>query len=440
MPPTPPAPVPPPPNLIDGAREFLESHGLTAVKPPLRASMYQTAVTDPFRFYLCHRLGIVSPFALSTPLKVGSWFHARAELVPQSVGPELTLEQEQKMAALWEARAVELQQIAAHLALSPMATAHLVENERKDFDLAMATAAVGFYQLQVPGQPPGTTVHSFIRNPNFRVLAAEKRLQFTYRNESIEADTLFTPDLLLFNTHTKTLWAIDYKTCKESPTLRLQTCSVEHQTLLYLHGLAVLLEEGELGRMFDLPPGTTIGGMIHIAFRKPGIRPSGEDRDFELEVRTLKAGPRRGQEVTEKKFYGEPRFENYIKRAAHWLRGDGPYEHERASREQDPSVNISTVYFNRLDGHHWSRYHNRMTYVARLATLDPVPGYFPDNPSSLRNTGGSLSPYLPFYTEPVGKWPEIIARDFIIKHRDEDVLESAHDGELEPDASLDPDR
>jgi hypothetical protein len=429
--------MPSPRDLVQGAREFLEHHGLVAVQPPLRASMYQTAVTDPFRFYLCHRLGIVSPFALSSALQVGSWFHARAEMVPRSIGPELTPEQSAKMSQMWDAREAELKVIARHLLLSPEGQMRLLHEERKDFDLAMATSDVGFYRLQVPGQPPGTTVHTYLRGPNFKLLATEERLSFTYKAGEIKAPCLFTPDALLFNPSTKTLWCIDYKTCSESPTLRLQTCSVEHQTLMYLHGLSLLLESGVLHQKYQLPRDTTLGGMIHIAFQKPGIRLSGEDRDFELEVKVMKAGPRKGQEVTEKKFYGEPRYENYIERVTHWLKGTGPYEHERANREQSPPVNMSTVFYDRIDGSRWSRYHARMSYVARLAMMDPVPGYFPDNPSSLRGMGGTLSPYLPFYTEPVERWPEIVARDFIVKHRDEDVLESAHDRELEPSVPLD---
>ena len=322
-------------------------------------------------------------------------------------------------------RKSELSEAGKRLGLSDDGRRRLQEQEESDYHLAMALYQISFQRLTLPNEPQGRTVSAFLRLPCFRLLAVEQTFTFTLTLGSRRIACALQPDALLYRDSDQTLWCIDYKTCAETPTIRLQTCSTEQQTLHYLHGLSVLLPD--LRSLFSLPETTKVGGMTHIAFRKPTIRLSGEDRAYTVNTRTLKTGPNKGQIRTEKVYEGEPLFSNYIRRCEEWLTGTGSYLHLADERKLNPSLNLSTVFYDRVDRCLWDRYHARMSHVASFVTRDPWPSNFPDNPASLRGLGGKLSPYLPFYTEPPSKWPQIIARDFLIRHRDADLLELDND-------------
>lgn len=428
MPPTPPPP-PPMPRGDHGtpAREYLEGNGLVAVTPPIRASSVTRAIGDPFLYYLVDRLGIVPILSLSRALSTGSWFHARAEMMPfDTPGAPLPPEDMARLRSRLDDRLVELRQLAAHMGLSADRTASILADEESDFALALALYSVAFLKLQLPGYAPGMTVARYLNGSHFRTVSIENLYTVEVRDPDMGTLTLAAqPDRLLLNTSNNHLWLVDYKTCQESPTTRLQTCTSEQQTLQYMHVISTLLQENP--EALDVPRGTALGGMIHIAAQKPSIRLSGNDRDFTISTRTLTRGPRRGQEVTEKEYFGEPKFDNYLNRVKEWLEGVGEYQHEAPLRATDPCVNMSTVHFGAVDRGMWARYHARIRQVARYATCEACPANFPDNPSSLRGQGGTLSPYLPFYTETVEKWPGIVARDFLIRHRDEALLETARD-------------
>ncbi len=400
---------------------------MVAVSPPLRSSSVTRAIGDPFLYYLVDRLGLVPIFSLSRALSTGSWFHARAELMAfDTPGAPLPPEERARLEARLNNRLAELRQLSAYAGLSADKTNQILADEKSDFDLAMATYDVSFLRLSLPGHRPGTTVASYLNAPHLRTLSCEKLYTVECPNPSGSGTITLCcqPDRLVYNEQAGNVWIWDYKTCAESPTVRLQTCTVEQQTFQYMHVIHTLLQENP--DALGVPRGTTLGGMGHIAAQKPTIRLSGNDRDFEIETRTLTRGPNKGQERTEKNYYGEPKFSNYLRRVADWLQGTGEYAHEAPAREADPCINMSTVYFAAIDKGQWARYHARIQQTAKYATCHPWPCNFPDNPSSLRGQGGKLSPYLPFYTEPVEKWPDIVARDFLIRHRDEALLESAH--------------
>lgn len=409
------------------SREYLEANGLVAVSPPLRSSSISRAIGDPFLYYLVDRLGIVPILSLSRALSTGSWFHARAEMMPfDTPGSPLPPEDMARLRTRLADRLAELRQLCTHMGVSADRTAQILADEQSDFDLALATYEVSFLRLQLPGHAAGMTVARYLNSAPFRTVSIENLYSIEVNDPDFPTITIACqPDRLLLNTQNNQLWIVDYKTCAESPTLRLQTCTSEQQTLQYMHVIATLLRENPSA--LDVPPGTTLAGMIHIAAQKPSIRLSGNDRDFTISTRTLTRGPRRGQEVTEKEYFGDPKFSNYLRRVEEWLTGTGEYQHEAPSRTTDPCINLSTVYYGGVDKGMWSRYHTRVRQAARYATCDPCPANFPDNPSSLRGQGGKLSPYLPFYTEVVEKWPGIVARDFLIRHRDEALLETARD-------------
>lgn len=425
MPPPTLPPIPPPTDLRRSAKLYLESHGVVARTPPLRSSNVVTALTDPFRFYLANRLGIVPIWSWSAALATGTWFHRRGEIFWQTPPTGVqSPEHDHQLATLLQTRQEEIRSIGLHLGLSAQKIQDLIDEEVESFDLASVTFQCCLYKVPLPGHRSPTTLSDLLRTYTF-VCAEEV---FQYRPEEwrpYDPPLYAQPDAILVDA-ANAIWIIDWKTCTEATTLRLQLCSIEQQTLQYLDVIKNALAAGDP----RLPKNATLGGMIHIACQKPSIRMSGEDRDFTISTKVLKGGPNKGQERTERVFHGEPRFANYVERVTRWMLGIGEYLDKAAERAANPVINTSTIHFRSIDADRWARYNARIEVARQYATCEPFPGNFPDNPNSLRQMGGKLSPYLPFYTEPVSKWPSLIASGgFIITHRDEPTDAPADDND-----------
>jgi len=122
------------------------------------------------------------------------------------------------------------------------------------------------------------------------------------------------------------LWIVDNKTTGKSPRIQSLGASFSLEVRLYR-----LLAEAAY-------PDRKILGFIHNIIQKPTIRLSAEDRPFEEVSHTLKSGPRKGQVVTRKEFYGEPMYENYVERVRDWYVGRGRYAHLGPDRVENPAL------------------------------------------------------------------------------------------------------
>src|SRR6185312_8257420 len=65
------------------------------------------------------------------------------------------------------------------------------------------------------------------------------------------------------------LWIVDFKTCEESPKVRLETCPFEFQTRHYLAIASKIF--GAIKAKYKLADKVTFGGMIHVCIQKPTI-------------------------------------------------------------------------------------------------------------------------------------------------------------------------
>ena len=403
-----------PPSIPKGmgrdALEFLEHHGFMARTPAIRSSDYESSLRCPFQYYLSRRLGLTPCLRWSEALSRGSWFHKRAEY-----WKDTQVVAETKMKYALEEREEELKEICEARGIIGGSRESILLREKKDMQTATAwfEAASKFIIKEENG-----IKKSFIEvleRPWWRELCLECVLQYDHP----EYGTLITqPDILLYHKTQNKIWIVDFKTCAESPSTRLQTCPIEFQTQHYMFVAHYLIQEGTLQKHFDLPEDVEVGGMMHIAVQKPSIQFGSKDKDFDEKHHTLSRGPRKGQVEMRRTYHGEPKFSNYLKRIKDWYNSEGEYEHLAPERILDPPVNISSTYFTPLDTTFAMQYHSRLCHIRRYATVDPAPGNFP---LSVKNVSqhGKLSPFAPFYLSPVVDWPNIVQQEgFLFEDRD----------------------
>lgn len=112
------------------------------------------------------------------------------------------------------------------------------------------------------------------------------------------------------------VWVRDYKTTLRDADFFLTGYSYSLQCLLYR-----MAAEAWLSANTAEPH--TVRGFILDILQVPTIRMSAADRDYTVATKTLKSGPNKGKEVTEKVYTGEPLFENYLKRCEEWYADKG---------------------------------------------------------------------------------------------------------------------
>jgi hypothetical protein len=357
---------------------FLESMGLFPCIPAINSGAYETALHDPFRYYLRHRLRITRALSWSKACARGSWTHKALELhdFSKPLGALSELHISPAYASVLAARKEELSALCAAQNMHGDTVATILEREEKD---ALCAWAWFHTAASLPVGDYGT-LHKFIAR--HRILGREVHLVYN--------DPLFprTPlichlDLLFYNPETNTVWVLDLKTCDESPVIRLQTTKLEFQTWHYLYIVRALM--AHLVRHFSLPADAKFGGMVHAAIQKPTIEMGLNDRDFELVDFTPSRGPNKGVTRQEKVYKGEPRLSNYMIRTAHWYRSSGDYSHLATARAKDPPVNMIHTPAAMLDEDLTAEYHERVRLVREYALREAYPGNFPRSASSLIN-------------------------------------------------------
>lgn len=421
--------IPPPTGRGKAAMLWLETHGFTARIPPTASSDYGLGLTDPFLYYLTRRLGLCRALSWSKALTRGSWLHKAFELDDFTNPNPMQKEMEELYFEALEERLAELTTTCGAHGIVGEGRRRILDAEKQD-----AKTALSWYRTaaSVMISPDYGTYREFLspsrRNP-MRLLARE----FTFSTcEPGGSNRVGRFDGLLHQEQHNTLWILDLKSCSEDPRVRLASCPLEFQTQHYTSSLNYILNTSSyMQDTFGLPKGVKVGGMIHLGIRKPKIIMGPRDRSYKLVERMLLRGPRKGQTVEEREYYGEPTLENFQQRCNDWFHGRGQYVHLAKEREALPPVNLS---FTPIDSIDWVEYTNRLSFVQSLATREPVPENFLRNPGNI-NPYGKKSIWAGLYLLPVHQWPEYIREQkLMVSHRYNEVPDGTDDLLDSPDS------
>lgn len=418
----------PPKDWGQSLAAWLHHHGHIPVTPHIRASDYYTCATDPFRYYVERRLGLQSAFSYSEALRHGSWLHKCIELDPFVV--EWTLAQwTNALRPYITARQEELKIVCDTFNIRGDNLAAILRREEED---ALTVAAWYSGERSVP-VGNGRSFVQHMTNPNYEIIGREVGLRIPNPIDPSHPDMAGRIDLLYLNKISNSLVIVDAKSTAKATSVRLAGCAWEYATLHYIHLLHHALQNGLLRRLYpDLPAEVKVGGMIHVAFEKPGIRLSDQDRDYEDVDFTPSKGPNKGITRKERRWSGEPKFSNYQRRVQDWVFARNDYLHLRTERSSDPVVNMSwTPAFSSdaspipgvLDEVRYPHFRHKYDIIARYATASPEPHNFPVNdqtlvdPFSKRYTAwGALAATRP------AQWPDVIRQERLVTTHREDPL------------------
>lgn len=387
-----------PTSTLDDVRSWLEAHGIFARKPHIRSSDYRLLRSCPRTYYLSRKLGLVKAFQYSRALSRGSWVHlAFACILDDPTDRALTLEQ------AIVARCEELRDVCKQMGVSGDKVREMVAREEQD-----ARTSIAWFNaaLQVPDGSGKTLSQRFAED--WTVVEQEPEIKV--------GDRLIQPDCILRDKAGK-LWIVDFKTTSMSTNARLQTCPLEFQTQHYFHTLteAIQLDSPELALQWG---SDNVGGVLHIAVRKPSIEFGLKDRPFTLDESPFKSGPRKGEPRNERIYTGEPDPYLYEQRCLDWYLGRGEYSHFEPERLTDPCIAISTTSAELLLAEDLkTEYHDRLSFIRKYTQRPSQPSEFEIGDPVVQH--GTPSPYLPFHMVEPGKWPELIlAEGFLQRDRD----------------------
>lgn len=465
--------IPPPDSLQESIQPFLTSRGIIPISPPIRSGDLQLCRTDPFRYLLTRRLGLVRALKYSEALTRGSWFH----LCLESFFRTNTVSNDIDFRRLLGVRLDELRQLCKVLSLPPTSTQVVLDAEIRDAEMARAyfLASSRYSNHNFPGLR-----HSWSEllapNKPFRWLASE--LIIRLRHPALrKVDSVIQIDALLYNESADTLWLLDAKTTGKPAYHRAQTCYLENQTFHYLETFSEALSQStDIHRQFSLPTSVKLGGMIHLIVQKPTIEFGMNDRPWWLAC-TSKRSSRRatalynpststwtvtyldlssgaqvepgtdgapdgtqptrdaaenamreycGIKTVEKEFTGEPSWDNYVRRCTDWYLGEGDYAEERdARRGTNPKtipINLSHTSASILtDDRRRSEYVDDIRRAEAYSTAPLLLTEFPRSSDGILDRDGTVSDFAPFYGLPVRHWPSLCRREAIIcQHRDKE--------------------
>lgn len=426
---------------------FLEEHGIVPVRQPIRGSQWNTACSDPFRFYLTTRLCLTRAFNESKALTAGSWTHFAAEHHNDNDAYSHQLNQVR----------ASMREVGLSLRMSNDTIATQLERET----FYAETAWVWWHIVSKIPLPNGVTIDSmYHKDSNFRIVAREVKIRVPPEHLGTDSEIVIQPDAIAYNEKTDTLWIIDWKSTAWTTDERLSVCPLEFACQLYSHVFAKIMKDKTLPHYVPKLAkhvNAKFGGMIHIAYQKPTIKFGREDRPYRwvsdgkrkgiwatIEVvgdkafRVKHMGAARKWEFTteyttlppaleamhkltgkkpEKEYDDEPTLAIYHNRCSDWYHGRNEYGHLEAERNTCPVVNMSTVTYDELCKPLWlNEFKNRIAVIDDLAMRHPDPALFPKhgNPTSY-NTVPSKDPYYPFYVLPVTDWPAVIVDKQLIQ-------------------------
>lgn len=397
-----------PTSTSDDVRSWLEAHGVFARRAPIRSSDYRILRSCPRTYYLARRLGLTKAFQYSKALSRGSWVHlAFACILDDPTDRAVTLEE------AIVARCEELREVCKTLGVSPDKTREMIAREEQD-----ARTSIAWFNaaLQVPDGSGRTLAQRFAKE--WVVVAQEPEIHYE--------DRLIQPDCLLRDAAGK-VWIVDFKTTAMSTNARLQTCPLEFQTQHYFH---TMLDKARNDSVFAAEYGVNhpgdIGGVLHVAVRKPSIEFGMKDRPFTLDTSPFKSGPRKGEPRNERLYTGEPDPYLYEQRCLDWYLGRGEYSHLEPERLTDPCIAISTTSAELLLADDLKReYHDRLSFIRKYTSRPSQPGEFEIGDPVVQH--GTPSPYLPFHLTGPGQWPEVIQMEGFLQ-RDRDTFTEIENG------------
>jgi hypothetical protein len=441
------------------AANFLASQGIKAVPAHVRSSDIG-APGDPFGYYLRRRLGLIPALKRFDALEHGSWAHVHFEYLDRPFEEAYS----EVKATILPARSMELRDagIRGGFPEDSDTIKDAIAEAEYDMDLTACWMQAA-REVEVPGYG---YYHEFFNNRDYwEVIGREVTISVPV------GDTFATIqiDLLLYSKVTiprlgiekDRLYIVDLKTCKEPTNVRAASCPVEFQAVHYPYTLDRALREGLVDCLTaDDWSEKKVGGVFHLIIQKPQIRMGAADRPYSYSAygkRKNRSGyallqadgtwtvqiidhANNGEKVTtparcedhafndlwnavgkkpEKEFTDDPDPGRYLERVKAWYRGEGVDPGERADALP---VNISFTNSHLIDrtSDEFAEYEVNLAILEELATRPPEPCMFPRNArKGMVEWGRLLSPYSPFYTQPVHQWPEIIARGhFITEHRD----------------------
>lgn len=366
-----------------------ERLGLKVRRPPIRQSLAEDRDYCLPYFMWKHRFGLVRKRAgPGRALTIGSFFH---ELMDANVR------------GLSEAEALEgcaarILDVSDRLTAdeSPFVeTRAAIDGMQKALSLARVMAEIAYKQYPLP--------------PRYSVLHTEHQEHVRpswMHNWPVQGtlDRLVSERVLTYDGKPTRYWVLDYKTTSKSPKLRAQTCMREWQTDIYW------LLARETLRQAGLDPKALVG-IIHWIIQVPGITLCQNDRDFEMESRVLKSGPRKGQTIETRKWSGEPKWSNYYKRVGEWYRGTGFHDDRVETVKTDPPIIQSFVrYGSDPFAPQWKRTEVRRLYLA--CTREPTLAAFPIRMSARKCSSYGACQYMPLCQADCSIHKEVIEAQF----------------------------
>ena len=393
---------------------------LPAVVPPIRSSDLRLILTDPLEYLLRRRHGFVAPGHYAEALSRGTWLHEHFRRMESDDDTRRG-----EVATLLHAKLTALEPRLVKAGLSAERVRERLDDERRD---CLTAGAWWDAAIDLSFGHEGWTLRELLMRPGLRVVcreavfAADLPVQFRPPGPlSVSRhECRIQPDLILLDEEAGELWIVDLKSCSGSVLARLSTCPDEFQTQLYCAVLERLLARGAMRERFALPDGTRLGGMVHVAIRKPSIEFGAADRDFIIDDAPLKSGPRKGQPRNEKRYVGEPRFENYLGRVRAWFRGEADFADRAAEWATDPPVNVSRTPIELLrEPVRQMHLQSRLDLVASHARREASPSRFA--PAEPIRFGLGESPFAPLIGADPASWPELAeAHGFTVRHREAD--------------------
>lgn len=258
---------------------YLRSFGIVDSIPSIRSSDFGTAIERPFLYYLTRRLNLAPANRMEEreAIIVGDYFHLLMEL--EHLGPE-------NQKRLYYERLKE--QITEIVRVCEMTGKRADYSIEKAEQLAYSTEAM--YHAVLDYKLPGTELSRGIKHlleQEFQELGDE--LLLSYRHKDFPRSVLtIQVDRLLYRPASDEVWILDYKTSGKDTVERLATCTYEAQTRHYVFTLRELMPK--IIEEYGLPRSAKVGGMMHLAIKRPDLRLTDADRPFEYQSEGKRTG------------------------------------------------------------------------------------------------------------------------------------------------------
>lgn len=146
-------------------------------------------------------------------------------------------------------------------------------------------------------------------------------------------------------------------------------------------------------------------GFILDYIQTPQIKLGMKDRDYEDYKHTLKTGPRKGQVETRRKYFGDPKFSNYLNRVRRW------YEDKFKDRDSDNPMRSVAIYFQDTPAEPMNLKRN-LEDTARWLSEEPLPANFPRTLFGNCIQFGRVCPYAILCRNSVDNWKNIIETQY----------------------------